>query len=247
MKSVSRLSYAALLAPAVLFGAFTQAALAQEGPKREPQINVSGEGEVAVAPDMAILSLTVLREAKTAEEALGANSSAMREVVAALRAQGVEERDVQTSQFQIAPRYERVETKDGVSELGEIEGYEVSNALTVRVRDLAKLGGLLDQSVKLGVNKGGQISFTNDNPEEALVEARKKAVAQALAKAKTLTEAAGVKLGRILEMSENSLRPMPQPMMRMAMSKDMAAESVPVSAGENTYTVNVNVTFSLEQ
>lgn len=246
MNSISRFACAALLAPSVLLGVSSNAALAQDAQAREPQINVSGEGEVAVKPDIAILSLTVLREAETAEAALTANSAAMRNVVGALREQGVEERDIQTSQFQIFPRYNRTENKDGQTETGEIVGYEVSNALTVRVRDLPKLGALLDQSVKLGVNKGGQISFSNDNPEAALTEARKKAVAEALAKAKTLTEAANVKLGRIIEMSENSVRPMAQPMVRMAMAKE-AGDSVPLATGENTYSVTVNVTFSLQQ
>ena len=248
MKPFTHFAYAALIVPMVLAGPLSSSVSAQEShTPREAQINVSGEGEMAVVPDMAILSLTVLQQAETAEAALTANNAAMRNVVGALRERGVEERDIQTSQFQIYPRHEQTETKDGNSEPGKIIGYQVSNALTVRVRDLSKLGALLDQSVKLGVNEGGQISFTNDNPETALTEARKKAVAQALAKAKTLTEAAGVKLGRIIEMSENSVRPMAQPMMRMAMAKEMSADSVPVSPGESTYSVTVNVTFALQQ
>jgi uncharacterized protein len=247
MNSAKRLAYAALIVPAFLSAPLSNVALAQEATSREPRLNVSGEGEVAVAPDLAILSLTVLREAETAEAALTANNAAMRNVVGALRERGIEERDIQTSQFQIFPRYNQPEARDGVTPPGEIVGYAVSNALTVRVRDISRLGGLLDQSIKLGVNKDGQISFTNEDPEAALDEARKKAVAQALAKARTLTEAAGVKVGPIIEMSENSMRPMPQPMMRMAMGKEMAADSVPVSSGENTYSVTVNVTFSLQQ
>ena len=247
MKSVRRFAFAVVAAPVFVAGVASQPALAQEVQARQPVINVSGEGEVALAPDMAILSLAVLREADTADAALSANNVALRDVMRALQEQGVAERDIQTSQFQILPRHERVETKDGGREQGKIIGYAVSNGLTVRVRDLAKLGALLDQSVKLGVNKGGEISFTNDNPEAALTEARKQAMARAVEKAKTLTEAAGVKLGPIIEINENSMRPMPQPMMRMAMAKDMAAEAVPVAGGENTYTVTVNVSFSLQQ
>jgi len=167
--------------------------------------------------------------------------------VNALKGDGIADRDIQTSNFSIYPQYRNTEPKKGVIEPPQVVGYEVSNTLTLKVRDLQKLGGLIDRSVKLGVNQGGQITFTNDKPDEAVTEARKKAVAEALAKAKTLTEAAGVKLGRILEISENSMRPAPQPMMRMAMAKDMAAEAVPVASGENTYTVTVNVTFALEQ
>jgi uncharacterized protein YggE len=221
---------------------------AQEQNRREPVLSVSGQGEAAVAPDMAIVSLSVLRQAKTAGAAVAANTTAMNEVMSALKADGIAERDIQTSNFSIYPQYRRSETKNGTIETQEIVGYEVTNALSVKVRDLSKLGGLIDQSVKLGVNSGGEITFTNDKPEAAITDARKAAVAEALDKAKTLTEAAGVKLGKILEISEGYARPMPpQPMMRMSMAKDMAPAPVPVAAGENTYSVTVNVTFSLTE
>ncbi len=243
--SPSRLVLASFLAGVALASTTLQVA-AQDVRPREPVINVSGEGEASVAPDMAILTLSVVRNGKTAEAALSANSAAMKEVLAALKAEGIADRDIQTSNFSIYPQYRHPEPKNGNAPAPEITGYEVANALTLKVRELAKLGGLIDKSVKLGVNQGGQISFTNDDPEKALTEARKRAVAEAIAKARTLTDAASVKLGRILEISENSARPMPQAMMRMSMAKDMAAEAVPVAAGENTYTVNVNVTFALD-
>ncbi|MBP1844737.1 uncharacterized protein YggE [Rhizobium petrolearium] len=243
--SSSRLVLATLLA-----GALTAAACpasAQEFRPRDPVISISGEGEASIAPDMAVLTLSVVRNGQTAEAALSANSAAMKEVLTAIKADGVADRDIQTSNFSIYPQYRHSEPKNGVVDPPEVVGYEVANTLTLKVRDLDKLGALIDRSVKLGVNQGGQIVFTNDDPEEAMTEARKAAVAKALAKARTLTEAAGVKLGRVLEISENAARPMPQPMMRMAMAKDMAAEAVPVATGENTYTVTVNVTFALEQ
>ena len=128
----------------------------------------------------------------------------------------------------------------------EVVGYEVSNMVTVRVRDLAKLGGLLDSSIKLGVNQGGQISFTNDKTDGVLSDARKAAVADAMEKAKTLAEAAGVKLGRVIEITEATPFVMPEPMMRMAAPKAQN-DSVPIASGENSYSVTVNVTFALEQ
>jgi uncharacterized protein YggE len=225
---------------------WTNQVAAQETRPREPLISVSGEGEASVAPDMAVVSFSVVRNGATADSALSANSAAMKEVLAALKAEGIADRDIQTSNFSIYPQYRHSEPKNGVVDPPQIIGYEVSNGLTLKIRDLGKLGGLIDKSVKLGVNQGGQISFTNDNSDEAMKNARKAAVAEALEKAKTLTEAAGVKLGRIVEISENAARP-PQPMMRMAMAKDMAAEAVPVAAGENTYRVTVNVTFLLDQ
>ncbi|CAN7396929.1 SIMPL domain-containing protein [Neorhizobium sp. LjRoot104] len=244
--SSSRIVLAAAFAGAVAVSSSGQV-LAQDIRPREPVINVLGEGQASVAPDMAILTLSVVRNGKTAEAALSASSAAMKDVLSAIRSDGIADRDIQTSNFSIYPQYRQPEPKEGVVEPPQVIGYEVSNTLTLKVRDLQKLGGLIDRSVKLGVNQGGQIAFTNDKPDEVMTEARKKAVAEALAKARTLTEAAGVKLGRILEISENSMRPVPQQMMRMAMAKDMAAEAVPVAGGENTYTVTVNVTFALEQ
>lgn len=222
-------------------------ALAQDAAApRPPVISVVGEGEVAVAPDVAILSLTVLRQAKTAAAAVSANSSAMAEVLAALKADGVAERDLQTSSFSIYPRY-RQNDKGSSTDPQEIVGYDVSNSLSVKVRDLSKLGGLVDASVRLGVNQGGQIVFTNDSPKASIETARKAAVADALSKARTLAEAAGVKLGKLMELSEENRGPAPAPMMRMAMAKDAAPAPVPVAAGENTYTVNVNATFGIDQ
>ena len=244
--STSRSLLAASLS-GLLLTAGAGAVSAQENRPREAVISVTGEGEASVAPDMAILTLSVVRNGETAEAALSANNSAMNEVLSALKAEGIADRDLQTSNFSIYPQYRHPEPKDGVSQPPEIVGYEVSNTLTLRIRDLKKLGGLIDSSVKLGVNQGGQIVFTNDDPAATTTEARKAAVANALAKAKTLTEAAGVKLGRVIEINETSFRPMPQPMGRMAMAKEMSADAVPVASGENTYTVTVNVTFALEQ
>ena len=241
----SRLALAAILSLAAA-SSWTSGAAAQEPRPREALIQVSGEGEASVVPDMAVVSLSVVRNGETADAALSANSAAMKEVLAALKAEGIADRDIQTSNFSIYPQYRHAEPKDGVVEPPKIIGYEVSNGVTLKIRDLDKLGGIIDKSVKLGVNQGGQIEFTNDNPKDAMKDARKAAVAEALDKARTLTEAAGVKLGRVIEISENTARP-PQPMMRMAMAKDMAAESVPVAAGENTYRVTVNVTFQLDQ
>lgn len=214
----------------------------------EATINVSGEGEAALAPDMAVLDLGVLREAPTAAEALAANNKAMSEVLQALTAEGIASKDLQTSGFSIEPQYRHDTRKDGAYVPPVIVGYQVRNGLSVKIRDLEKLGGVIDRSVKLGVNQGGNIRFTNDKPDAALEEARRAAVAEAIAKARTLAEAAGVKLGRVISVNESFMRPMPSPpmMMRAAMAKD-TAESVPVAAGENTYSVTVNISYAIAQ
>lgn len=224
--------------------ALSSSAFAEDTAPKEAMLSVSGTGEASTAPDMAIIDLAVLREADTAREALDANNKAMSDVLAALKKDGIADKDLQTSGLSIQPKYD-YSNNDGSAP--KLTGYSVTNSLTIRIRDLSKLGAVLDKSVTLGVNQGGGIRFANDKPDALLDAARTDAVKNAIAKAKTLSEAAGVKLGRIVEISEASAAPMPQPMVRMSMAKEMADASVPVAAGENSYSVSVNVTFALEQ
>lgn len=213
-----------------------------------PRIIVSGEGEVSAAPDMAVISLTVLRESDTARAALDANNKSMTEILAAMKSSGIADKDLQTSGFSIQPRYVYPDPAKSEPQEPKIVGYSVANSLSVRIRDLAKLGEILDQSVTLGVNQGGDIMFVKDDTTTLLEEARKKAMGNAISKAKTLTSAAGVTTGRILDIQEQSYQPGPMPMMRAEMSMAKAgSDAVPVAAGENTYRVNVNVTFEIKQ
>lgn len=218
---------------------------AQVPPPPSRAINVVGEGTASLAPDMAVINLAVTQMEETAQAALAKNNDAVRAVLDALKADGVAERDIQTGELSIFPRYsDRQPTPQNSNPQPVIVGYQVTNSVTVRVRDLPKLGGLIDKSVKLGVNQGGQITFTNQDPKEAYQEARRKAVASAMEKAKTLAEAAGVNLGPVISISETNLQPLaPAPMMRMAMAKE--ADSVPVSGGENTYSVSVELRFDI--
>jgi uncharacterized protein len=222
-------------------------AFAQEARPREPVISVTGDGESSVAPDMAIVNLAVVKQAKTAREALDENNKAMNDVLAALKSGGIAERDLQTSGFSIQPQYNYPQPVDGQQQQPQLIGYQTINSVTVRLRDLAKLGAVIDQSVSLGINQGGEIQFTNDKPDAAIEEARKAAVADAVKRAKTLSEAAGVKLGRILEINENVPRAMPQPVYRATMMKEASDAAVPVQGGENNYNVSVTVTFAIEQ
>ena len=213
-----------------------------------PRIIVSGEGTADVAPDMAVLTLSVMREAKTARAALTANSGAMSKVQSAMTLLGIADRDLQTSNFSIEPRY-TYPPRQG-AEAGEaprLVGYKVRNGLTVRVRDIGKVGEVLDTAVTLGVNEGGSILFTNDDPSDAISQARVGAMQQALQKAQTLAGAAGVNVGKVLEISEQSYNPRPMPMMRSAMAASSVADAAPIAAGENTYKVTVNVSLAISQ
>ena len=208
-------------------------------------ITTSATGTVMAEPDIAYLNLAVRREGKTAREALNANNQAMRAVLNEMRAEGVADRDLQTASFNISPLYEYDVSKDRRGP-PTIVGYAVSNALTVRVRDLAKLGTILDRSVTLGVNEGGSVRFAVADPEPVLREARVKAVKAALEKAKVLTEPLGISLARVLQITEAGARPpAPMRMARATMAKD--AESVPLAAGESGYSVTVTVRWELLQ
>ena len=232
-----------MLAGLALAAAVALPALARASDLPPPRIIVMGEGEATVAPDMALLSLSVMREAKTAREALDANNDAMAAVISAMKSFGIEDRDLQTAGIQINPRYNYTTKPDGTQE-GELVAYQVTNTLSIRIRDLQKTGEILDRSVSLGVNQGGGVSFANENPSAVITEARKKAVADAIAKAKTLAEAAGVGLGRVLEISDQNYA---SPPMRIeAKAFDGAPAAVPVQAGENAYRIQVNVTFELK-
>ena len=245
MMTVSGKVRVTMLAALVFLYGLTSAVQADDN---EPpaRIMVNGEGTAELVPDMAVLQLTVTREADTARQALDANSEAMTQVIKALRDQGIAERDIQTANFGIQPRYVYPQPKtQGEREAPRIVGYTVRNGLSVRVRDLGKLGAIMDQSVTLGVNEGGNIMFTNDDPSKAIDEARARAVKDATAKAKTLATAAGVKLGRVLEISENSYNPSPAPMMRAEMMVAKSADAVPVAAGENSYQVMVSMSYAI--
>ncbi|MBC8129685.1 MAG: SIMPL domain-containing protein, partial [Rhizobiaceae bacterium] len=146
-------------APFVVFGcsplagpAFVSAAEAQEVRAGEPrQIIVTGVGEASGTPDIATTSLTVLRTSATARAALDGANAAMAEVVGAMKTLGVEARDLQTSGFQIAPQYRYDTSSNGNQQPPTLIGYEVRNTLTVRIRDIAAVGAILDRAVSLGV------------------------------------------------------------------------------------------------
>ena len=239
MRRLTLATVAALALPALAHTA-TYAA----DPAVQPRIIVTGEGDAGIAPDMAVLTLGVTRDAATAREALDASNKAMADIIAAMKGEGIAERDLQTSNFSVNPvySYPKPEERD---QTPKIVGYQVNNTLSVRVRDIAKVGMVLDRSVTLGVNQGGNIAFTNDDPSATLTAARVRAVKDAMAKAKTLAEAAGVTLGKVIEITEQSFQPQPMPF--AAKREAMAADAVPVQAGENSYRVQVSVTFELGQ
>ena len=212
-----------------------------------PMVEVAAIGTAQLAPDMAVLSLSVLREAKTARAALDANNVAMGQILVALRNNGIAKKDLQTANFNIQPRYQPRKSSTGNSQAPQIISYQVRNSLTVRVRDLENLGSILDLVVTLGVNSGGNIRFTNSDPSDAISLARSRAMKNAMQKAKTLVIAAGGKLGRIILITENSRNARPAPIaMARASFKGAADGAVPVARGENSYQVTIQAKWEIE-
>lgn len=238
---------ATFLAPLALSTMLTVPALAQDvrGPGT---ISVEGVGEVTSAPDIAYINSGVTTQGATAREALDANSAAMAELMTTLKAAGIADRDIQTSGFSVQPNYVYTDARDanGYTLPPKIAGYQVFNTVTVRVRALDSLGTILDQSVSVGANTVNGISFGVADPSKLLDDARKKAFDDALAKARLYADAARVGLDDIRSITESQRYgqpPQPYMMREAAMAAD---SSVPVATGELSFTINVQVTWSIE-
>jgi len=214
----------------------TAPALAQIVPPAA--ISVTGEATVSAPPDMAQIDGGVTSEAKTAREASDANNTAMGKVLLALKGAGIEEKDVQTSRLSLQPQIGSKSTGPSV-----IVGYRASNRVTIRLREVTKVAGVIDTLVGAGANDIGGINFTVSNASKLLDEAREQALADARRKAEIYAKAAGVALGAPLSISEES-SPGPTPF-RARVAAGMAV-SAPVAQGEETLSVTVNVSWAIK-
>ncbi|WP_193335044.1 SIMPL domain-containing protein [Devosia beringensis] len=210
-------------------------------------ISIEGRGEVAAAPDMAMVNSGVTTQGATAREALDANTAAMAELIAALKGTGIEARDIQTSGFSVSPNYVYSEDRDanGYTLPPKINGYQVSNTVTVKVRQLEELGTILDKSVTVGANTVNGVSFSVADPSELLNKAREAAFADAQAKAELYATAAGSALDEIVSISETQGFNDPQPYPMYARAEMADSAKVPVEAGELSFAINVSVQWEL--
>lgn len=205
-------------------------------------LSVSASAEASRAPDMASISTGVVTQAADANTAMRDNAAQMDKVMAALRAAGVASRDLQTSGIHLNPQYKYVENAPPA-----IVGYQASNTVNVKVRELEKLGKVLDALVAQGANQINGPSFGIDQPEAALEEARIAAVKKAQAQAQTYARALGLQVKRVVSVSEGGASlPQPMPAMRMMAVADAGfAKETAVSPGESTVSVNVEMVFEL--
>jgi uncharacterized protein len=233
-----------LLAIVLLLQLMAHVASPARSQQAQPQIrtmSIEGVGEVRARPDMATVMVGVVQQGGTAGEALNASSQAMNQILATLRSMKIAETDIQTSNFQIAPRYDYGPNNQGPP---KITGYEVSNQLAVVVRDLPKLGGLLDDIVRVGSNQISSITFSFANPQQFEDEARVRAVADARHKAGVYAAASGVQLGPVQTISESGAVGPPIPLPRQMRAE--AAAPVPIAAGESVIQSRVTIVWEIK-
>lgn len=211
-------------------------------------ITIEGRGEISAAPDTAYVTSGVTSQGATAREALDANTKAMNELITTLKAAGIDARDIQTSGFSVNPNYVYSDARDanGYTLPPKIMGYQVFNTVNVRVRALGDLGNVLDKAVTVGANTINGVSFAVADPSKLYDEARKAAFADAKAKAELYADAADAELGGIKSITESQSYNAPQPYMMKAQNMDIAAAApVPIESGELSFTINVQVAWSL--
>ncbi|NQU71411.1 MAG: SIMPL domain-containing protein [Rhodospirillales bacterium] len=210
------------------------------GPRLGGTITVHGEAGVSAVPNRAELIAGHTNRAETAAKAMAANNAAMETVFAALKAIGIAERDMRTVGFSVAPVMARADRKSSP----KIVAYGVSNRVVVTLRDRAKLGVLLDILTRAGANRMDGVRFLIGDAEKLTDEARRKAFSDARRKARLYAESAGVTLGQVVKITEQSIR-IPGP--RMVQAIEMQAMSrVPVAAGALSINASVIVTFAIK-
>jgi uncharacterized protein YggE len=230
---------AAVFAAAALLISLTSPLRAEDKPM-DRLITVSATGYAYAEPDRARVSSGVASEAETARAALTANTEKMKQVVAGLKEAGIDAKDIQTSNFSVEPRY--TNPQDGTP--SKIDGYRVSNQVTILVRDVSAIGTLLDKLASVGANQIYGLTFEVSKAETLKDDARKEAVANARRRAELLATAAGAEVGEVVSIAEDLQFTGPRP---MAMARaSMKADFVPVEAGTETLEARVTVTWKLK-
>lgn len=239
-----------LLAAALSFGAFATNAIAQNATQDADAaaatlhdgtlLSVSAQAESKRVPDVATVSAGVVTQSADANSAMRANAAQMDKVMAQVKAAGVAERDIQTSGVNLNPQYKYVENQNPT-----ITGYQASNNVNLKIRDIGKLGKVLDSLVASGANQINGPTFEIDQPEPAYDEARRAALDKAQARAQMYAKALGMRVRRIVSISEGGdfRPPVPMPMMMRAQAK--TESDTAISPGETTLSVNLDVVFEL--
>ncbi len=245
--SLRRLNLAVVLTAALVLGmpmtacSQPQTSTGYAMPADGTLLSVSASADAKRVPDVATISTGVVTQATDANAAMRANAVQMDKVMKAIRAAGIAERDIQTSGISLNPQYKYAENTPPT-----ITGYQANNTVSVKVRDLSKLGKVLDTLVEQGANQVNGPSFEVDKPDEAYDEARLGALKKAKARAQTYADALDLKVRRIVSISEGGASmPRPMPMVRAMASDAMMNKETSVSPGETTLSVDLEVVFEL--
>lgn len=241
---VARKSAAFFDVSAVLLAACVVAAepaAAQQPPGPPPptppaRIIVTGSGSATVPPDYAEIASGVTTQAKTAKEASDANAKVMAALNAALKTDGIAADDIQTLRFSVSPVYGPPQQNTPP----KLVGFSVSNELGIKVRQIGKVGEILDSLIQAGATDSGSVQFLHSNTSQTLDQARQAALADARRKATLYAQGAGLKLGGVAWITEVPAYAPPGPMAGRAYA---AAASVPISAGTDTLNVQITVGF----
>jgi len=209
--------------------------------QKVPTITISGVGDVYAKPDIGLVTLSVVTEAKTVAQAMTENTSKMNGVISFVKKQGVEEKDLKTTNFNISPRYE-YNSKTGVRTL---VGYEITQSLQAKIRDLSKIGAILEGATEFGANEVGNLQFTIDDEDALKIQAREEAIKEAKSKAESLAKQLGVKLVRITNFSESGSVPYPYYKTMSLEAIGAAGETPQIETGENKISITVNITYEI--
>ncbi len=212
-----------------------------EGLSNKNTINVVGTGQISVKPDIALISLSVVSESKKISDAQNDNTQKMNNIIGFLKNDlGILDKDLKTTNYNIYPDY--TYTRDGQK---IFLGYKVTQTLEVKIRDLSKVGNVIEGATERGSNEISSLQFTNEDLEKTKIDARKLAIDNAKEKAKTLVSQLGVKLGKIVSFNENFYTPTPYPLMKETLGLGGGA-TPEIQTGENEISVNVSITYEIE-
>ena len=233
--------FASLLSLPLAFG-IAAPAIAQDTasvPRDGTLLSVQAQAEARRAPDIATLSAGVVTQAADGNSAMRQNAEQMNRVMSALKAAGVPARDIQTSGVNLHPQYRYAENQPPA-----ITGYQATNTVSVKLRDVARMGQVLDALVASGANQINGPTFGIDDPEPLYAQARLDALKLARERAETYASALDLRVRRIVSISEGG-GAIPSPMPRMAMMKAEAFDRTPVVPGESSVSVSLDVVFEL--
>lgn len=226
--------------------AFLGASINEKSQVSESQvITVSGTGEVYATPDVGLIDISVKTEGKDVATATNESSVKMNDIISFIKISSVEDKDIKTTGFNINPIYSW-EDKTGKRTL---TGYEVTQTVNVKIRDLTKVGSIISGATEKGANDIGSLSFIVDDDEQIKEDAKNLAIKDAQAKAKNLEKALGVKMVKIINFSESSYNPIYNEITSSYKMLDSAGSGVSIptiSAGQNKITSTVTITYAIK-